>query len=177
MHKQIGRRRVLGFGIAVGLVGASVRVDAAAAARTLRFENLHTGERLSATYWSDGRYLDDELRQIGRVLRDHRTGETHAIDRRLLDLLHRLHESLEADRPFQVISGYRSPTTNEMLAHASGGVARNSLHTVGAAIDIRVQGRSLVQLRDAALRLRKGGVGFYPRSDFVHVDVGRVRSW
>jgi uncharacterized protein YcbK (DUF882 family) len=143
----------------------------------LSFENMHTGERLSAAYWSDGQYVEDELVLIHRILRDHRTGEIHTIDCQLLDLLHHLRVSLETDQPFQVISGYRSPATNEMLTRASEGVAHKSLHMLGAAIDLRVPGRSLVQVRDTALRIRGGGVGFYPQSNFVHVDVGRVRSW
>lgn len=153
------------------------RARAFGPARSLSFESLHTGERLSATYWADGRYQAEETKRIDQILRDHRTGEIHTIDSGLLDLLHQLRASLETGRPFQVISGYRSPATNGMLASASDGVARNSLHVLGLAIDVRVQDRSLTQLRDAALRLQGGGVGFYPRSNFVHVDVGRVRSW
>jgi len=111
------------------------------------------------------------------VLRDHRTGTQCAIDPRLLDLLHGLRNLLGTTRPFQVISGYRSPATNRVLASASSGVARDSLHTRGMAIDIRVPGIALDRLRDAAISLKGGGVGHYPRSDFVHLDVGRVRFW
>lgn len=145
--------------------------------KVLAFENLHTGERLSAVFRADQGYLPDALRQIDRVLRDHRTDEVHPIDTRLLELLATLCRRLELRQPFQVISGYRSPRSNAMLAEASGGVARHSLHLQGMAIDIRVAGVPLQRLRDAALALDGGGVGYYPKSDFVHVDVGRVRRW
>jgi len=117
------------------------------------------------------------LREVARVLRDHRTGIEGAIDPKLLDLLHALRAVLGTSRAFQVISGYRSPATNQMLAASSRGVARDSLHTRGMAIDIRIPGVALEHLRDAAMRLKGGGVGYYAQSNFVHVDVGRVRSW
>jgi uncharacterized protein YcbK (DUF882 family) len=127
-------------------------------------------------YWAEGRYLAEGLAAIDHLLRDHRTGEVRPIDRRLLDLLHRLAFALETRETFHVISGYRSPVTNAMLA-ARGGASPRSLHVVGQAIDLRVPGRALADLRRAALGLRGGGVGHYPSSDFVHVDVGRVRTW
>jgi uncharacterized protein YcbK (DUF882 family) len=161
----------------LALVCAPVRAAIAVAPRILRLESLHTGERLAATYWAGGGYVAEELRRIDHVLRDHRTGDVRPIDPGLLDLLVALRERLDTRAPFQIISAYRSPATNAMLAERGGGVARQSLHTRGLAIDIRVPGRSLTAVRDAALGLRAGGVGFYPRSDFVHVDVGRVRSW
>ncbi len=144
--------------------------------RKLSFENLHTGDRLSAAYWADGRYESDALREIAWVLRDHRANEVHPIEPHLLDLLYALGRVIDTAK-FQVISGYRSPITNAKLAAASEGVAVHSLHTQGMAIDIRVQGMHTAALRDAALSLHGGGVGYYPRSDFVHVDVGRVRRW
>lgn len=164
---------ILAAGLASGLHGAW----GASAARTLSFENLHTGERLSETYWADGAYIPEALRRIDHVLRDHRTGETHRIAPELLDLLTRLRAALDTEAPFQVISGYRSPRTNAMLASLSGGVARQSLHTKGLAIDIRVPGRRLTAVRDAAIALRGGGVGYYERSQFVHLDTGRIRTW
>ena len=145
--------------------------------RALEFYNLHTGETLSAEYWADGAYVPGALAEIDGLLRDFRTGERHPIDRSLLDLLHDLHTRLETQAPFHVISGYRSPHTNQMLRESSAGVAGHSLHMAGEAIDIRVPGRDLRQVRDAALSLGAGGVGFYPASDFVHVDVVRVRRW
>jgi uncharacterized protein YcbK (DUF882 family) len=174
------RRRVLQLGLAAAAAGLGPGItpaQALAARRALRLENLHTGEALAATYWSDGAYVPEALRQIDRVLRDHRTDETHPIDPTLLDLLTRVRSALGTEAPFQIISGYRSPRSNAMLASRSNGVARDSLHTKGLAIDIRVPGRALRQVRDAALALRGGGVGYYERSDFVHLDTGRVRAW
>jgi uncharacterized protein YcbK (DUF882 family) len=148
-----------------------------AGARKLKLENLHTGERLAADYSVDGRYQPDALQAINHILRDYRTGDVHVIDPRLLDLLHDLNARLETDAAFQVISGFRSPHTNEMLHERSSGVASKSLHTQGMAIDIRVPGRALNAVHASALILDRGGVGLYPTSDFVHVDVGRVRRW
>jgi uncharacterized protein YcbK (DUF882 family) len=143
----------------------------------LSFHNLHTGEALAIEYWQNGAYAADACAAIDQILRDHRTGEIHAIDARLLDLLHELSGQLETRAPFQVISGYRSPHTNAALADASSGVARGSLHMQGLAIDIAIEGVPTATLRDAALSLARGGVGFYPNPGFVHVDVGRVRRW
>jgi uncharacterized protein YcbK (DUF882 family) len=145
--------------------------------RTLRFYNLHTGEKLTATYWEHGGYIAQALESINYILRDFRAHEVKPIHPRLLDLLCALNRSLETAQPFDVISGYRSPATNAMLAARSEGVAQHSLHMLGEAIDIRVPGRPLPVLRQAAYRLAMGGVGYYPRSDFVHVDIGRVRYW
>jgi uncharacterized protein YcbK (DUF882 family) len=145
--------------------------------RGLEFYNTHTNERLRTTYWSGGSYLSSSLDDINFILRDFRANEIKAIDTRLLDLLHRLHTSLDTSEPFHVISGYRTAATNALLHAASEGVAVHSLHIDGMAIDIRVPGRDLTVLRRAALALQGGGVGYYPRSDFVHVDVGRVRTW
>lgn len=145
--------------------------------KSLSFLNTHTGETIRAAYWDKGRYVPDALAGINRVLRDHRSGETHPIDPQLLDLLHALSRKLETRSPFHVISGYRSPATNAALREQGRGVASGSLHIVGKAIDIRLPGVDLADLRRSALALGAGGVGYYPRPDFVHVDVGRVRSW
>jgi uncharacterized protein YcbK (DUF882 family) len=153
------------------------RAAALTGARALAFRNLHTGEFLDAVYRVDGRYVPDALRRIDWLLRDYRAGEAHEIDRRLLDLLSALRSVLDSSELFEVISGYRSPATNAWLAATSSGVARGSLHVAGMAIDIRLPGRSLGTLRDAARSLGRGGVGYYPRSGFVHVDVGPVRYW
>lgn len=184
MIDAMSRRRMLRFGAAgaASVVLCQPRLAQALAPsptppRRLRFENLHTGEAASLDYWVDGRYVGEAIRRIDHLLRDHRTGEVRAMDKGLLDLLHRLRQTLGTEAPFQIISGYRSPRTNAMLASRSDGVARNSLHTDGLAVDIRVPGRTLREVRDAALSLKAGGVGFYARSDFVHVDIGRVRSW
>ena len=170
-------RAALGACAALGATPALARAVATAPERRLSFDNLHTGERLSAVYWEAGAYLPDASRQIEWVLRDFRVNQTHPIDPRLLDLLFALHAMLPDGAPYEVISGYRSPATNAMLRSASDGVAAHSLHTQGMAIDVRVPGIVLARLRDSAKGLRGGGVGYYPRSDFVHVDVGRVRYW
>ncbi len=147
--------------------------------RALSLHNIHTGEHLAIDYWQDGVYRPEALTAINHVLRDFRTGDVHAIEPALLDLLAGLHGRLETAQPFEVISGYRAPATNAMLRseHDHSGVASKSLHMQGMAIDIRVPGRALDRLRDAALAAQVGGVGYYPQSDFVHVDVGRVRRW
>ncbi len=149
----------------------------APAARSLGLHNLHTGETLSTTYWADGAYVDGALVEIDRVLRDFRTGEVRPIDRALLDLLHDLRHVLGSTETFHVISGYRSPKTNQALAAKSGGVAKKSLHMRGMAIDVRLPGTQLSTLKEAAVALKLGGVGYYPKPDFVHLDVGRVRYW
>ncbi len=144
---------------------------------SLSFYNLHTGESLKAVYYENGGYLAGALQEINYVLRDFRANEVKPIDPRLLDLLVALHGRLDTSAPFDVISGYRSAKTNAMLHTHSEGVAVHSLHIDGRAIDIRVPNRDLSTLRQTALTLHAGGVGYYPRSDFVHVDTGRVRCW
>jgi uncharacterized protein YcbK (DUF882 family) len=145
----------------------------------LFFDNIHTGEKLKVEYWTKGRYLPDALAEVNHLLRDFRTGHVHPIAPQLLDLLVMVRSRLETAEPVSIISGYRSPATNAMLRgeHEHSGVATKSLHMQGMAIDIRILGRSLAALHTAALAERAGGVGYYPQSDFVHVDVGRVRSW
>ena len=177
-HHHATRRRVLRLGLA-GMAGllAPVGRAAAAEARVLALRSLHTGEFVRATYWAAGRYVRDGLAEIDRLLRDHRSNAVHPIDRGLLDVLGALSERLETREPFEVISGYRSPATNARLVATTSGVAVGSLHVAGMAVDIRVPGRPLGAVRDAAKTLRAGGVGYYPDSDFVHVDVGRVRYW
>jgi len=147
------------------------------ATRSLHFTHTHTGERLAVEYFSGGDYLPDALATVNHFLRDFRTGDVHPIDAGLLDLLHNLAGLTQTERSFEVISGYRSPATNEMLRHRSEGVAAGSLHMKGQAIDIRLSDVPLAKLRTAAQSARAGGVGYYPASDFVHVDTGRVRSW
>jgi len=150
---------------------------AGTASRSLRFHHTHTGESLAVEYFSRGSYAPDALEAINRHLRDFRTGEEHVIDPSLLDLLHRIQAATHTSVPFEVISGYRSPKTNQMLREKSSGVAASSLHMQGKAIDIRLRDVPLSTLRAAALDLRAGGVGYYPDSQFVHVDTGRVRTW
>ena len=145
--------------------------------RELSFYNTHTGEKLTATFWSDGRYLDDGVEEISWLLRDHRADKASTMDPNLLDLLHRLQQQVGHPGEYHVISGYRSPETNDKLARSSAGVAKRSYHMLGQAIDVRLPGFDTRQLKQAALELRGGGVGYYASSDFVHLDVGRVRSW
>lgn len=143
----------------------------------LAFRHTHTGERLRLVYRQGGSYHSESLARIDWLLRDFRTGDSGRIEPGLLDLLHMLANRFDG-RPFDVISAFRSPRTNEMLRETGGGgVARRSLHLEGRAIDIRIVGVDTARLRDAALELRAGGVGFYPGSDFVHLDTGAVRSW
>ena len=145
--------------------------------KSLAFYNTHTGEHLKAIYWADGNYVDGSLREINYILRDPRNNETRDIDIRLLDFLFAVRQEIEPSEPFHVISGYRSAATNAFLRAHGSGVAENSLHLVGKAIDIRVPGKDTRTLQKAAKALRRGGVGYYPKSDFVHVDIGRVRYW
>jgi len=147
------------------------------AERVLRLQNLHTGESLKATYWADGQYIAEELTALNRVLRDHRSNETYSMDQHLFDILHMLQQQVDSNGTYHVISGYRSPKTNAMLNSKSSSVARRSLHMQGRAIDIRMPGVELKNLRQAALDLKAGGVGYYARSNFIHVDTGRTRSW
>ena len=180
--RPLGRRSLLA-GLGAGAALAAAGTPAAAfirpprASRELTFEHLHTGERLSAVYMTRGRLDAAGLQRLDYILRDWRTGEVVRIDRRLYVLLDELRHRLRTDAPFQIISGYRAPKTNAMLRASSGGVAKRSYHTRAMAIDIVVPDRSTEQVRDAALNLRRGGVGYYPSSGFVHVDVGPVRRW
>ena len=175
----ISRRRLLALTGAAGVSAMFGRVGRADVpeVRTLSFEHTHTGERLSVTYQEHGANLPDALGAIDRVLRDFRTGEVHPIEPALLDLLHDLVHATGTSSPFHVISGYRSSATNEMLRLRGGGVARTSMHLFGRAIDVRLADVDCRSLRDAALDLARGGVGYYPGPAFVHVDTGRVRRW
>lgn len=145
--------------------------------RKAKLLNLHTGESTSVVYKENGTIIHDALSEVNNVLRDFRNGEVMQMDVALLDMLDELSRRLEVNIPYNVISAYRSPATNAMLAARSDGVARGSLHMQGKAIDIRVPGIALSHVRNAAKDLQKGGVGFYPGSDFVHLDTGRIRYW
>lgn len=176
-----GRRRFLS---AAGLAGAGWLLGRPAFGdpapqppRSLSFLNTHTGEKVSAVYWADGSYRPEGLAAIDRVLRDHRTGNIHAIDRRLLDVLHALRQDVGTKAPFHVISSYRSPKTNALLRSNGRAVAEKSLHMEGRAADVRLPGVALDDLHRAAVARKAGGVGYYSGPAFVHVDVGRVRYW
>ncbi|UCD82794.1 MAG: YcbK family protein [Desulfobacterales bacterium] len=146
--------------------------------RKLTFYNTHTDERLSVRYYINGKYDRKALSDINYILRDHRTDDIFDIDRSLLDLLYAISVKTRSHAAtFEVISGYRSPATNALLHKKSRGVATKSLHMLGKAIDIRLSGHDTRRLHKTAVKLKGGGVGFYPKSDFVHVDVGSVRYW
>jgi len=145
--------------------------------RALSFEHLHTGERLSVTYFANGVYNERALGAINHLLRDFRTAQVHPIRRQLLDQLHMVHAAIGSDAPFQIICGFRSPATNAFLRRTSTGVAQHSLHMDGMAIDVRLADTRTRDLRDAAARLKLGGVGYYASSNFVHLDTGRPRQW
>jgi uncharacterized protein YcbK (DUF882 family) len=145
--------------------------------RVVELVHTHTHEQLELTVPASGAHASDGLAALNRFLRDHRTGDIHPIDPGLLDILADLHAAFGASGPFHVISGYRSPRTNAMLRGRSRGVAAGSLHVEGRAVDVRLQGTDSAVLRDAAISLRRGGVGYYASSDFVHLDTGRFRTW
>jgi uncharacterized protein YcbK (DUF882 family) len=175
--RGIGRRAVLkgAAGAALLAVMSSAR---ASEARALSFYHTHTGERLRVTYAQGSAHIPEALQEINRFLRDFRTGDTHPIDPRLLDALYLLDQRTTAGGgTFEIISAFRSPRTNEMLRNRGSAVAERSLHMEGRALDVRLTGVRTARLREEALSLEVGGVGFYRSSDFVHVDTGRVRFW
>lgn len=147
--------------------------------RQLSFYHTHTGEHLDIVYARDGAYIPSALEEINRFLFDFRTGDKAEMDPELLDLIYDVRAALGSDGTYEVVSAYRSPRTNEMLRGRSvnTGVAKNSQHLLGKAIDVRLEGVRTTRLRDAALAMQRGGVGFYEASDFVHMDTGRPRSW
>ena len=179
---KLSRRGFLASMGGVAATLATPRVFASAAPiavrdRELSFYNTHTGEKLSAAFWSNGKYLKDGIEEISWLMRDHRAGEASPMDPKLLDLLHTLQEKVGHQGEFQVISGYRSPATNSMLNKNTSGVAKRSYHMQGKAIDVRMSGFDTSQLHKAAKSLKAGGVGYYSSSNFLHLDVGRVRYW
>ena len=143
----------------------------------LKLYNLHTTEEIDTVFWQEGEYNLDALSALNTLLRDHRTGEIRSIDPKLFSLLYLVNNKLENRHAISVISGYRSAETNRKLAKRNAGVATNSYHIKGRAIDLRITGKDTTALRDVGLRLRVGGVGYYQRSDFVHFDTGPHRSW
>jgi uncharacterized protein YcbK (DUF882 family) len=160
--------------------GSAKSAPSAAPEYRLRFYHTHTGERLDIVYRRGNQYIPKALGELDHFLRDHRTGEVRHFDPRLFDLLHDLTASVgDSGAEINVICGYRTPWSNEFLRTRSPhtGVAQHSLHMQAEAIDIRLREIPTSELRDAALRLHRGGVGYYRSSDFVHVDVGRVRQW
>lgn len=147
--------------------------------RQLSFYHTHTGKRLDVVYSRDGAYVPSALEEINHFLFDFRTGDKAEMDPELLDLIYDVREALDSEGTYQVVSAYRSPKTNEMLRgrSQSSGVAKNSQHLLGKAIDVRLEGVKTATLRDKAISMKRGGVGYYQASDFVHMDTGRVRRW
>lgn len=190
-NKDFSRRSFLGLGAATlgGVILSSLVTPAAAAnfksgvigegARRLAFRNTHTGESFSGVYRVGDKYLPDAFKQINYVLRDFRTDQVYAMDPRVIDIMYTVHRMTGQNKPFQIISGYRSPKTNTMLRGKSRntGVAKKSLHMKGQAIDLRMEDFSTKRIRDLTASLRAGGVGYYSKSDFVHMDTGDVRTW
>jgi uncharacterized protein YcbK (DUF882 family) len=182
-HLTLSRRQflyggaVLTAGLALpGSLRAAIAPDDAQQQRLILF-NLHTREKLDVCYAQRGAYRPEALAAINNILRDHRANKIHPIDTRLLDLLSAIRSRVGPDACLHIVSGYRSPETNQMLRQRSHRVARKSLHMKGHAADIRIPGVPTKKLRKIAIGLRQGGVGYYPRSRFVHVDIGQVRTW
>lgn len=184
LELQINRRKFIRLGVLAAAAAAFSPVHAVAAAaaglepkKNLSFFNTHTGESLEVCYCRNGDYPSQALNRIRHLLRDHRTGNSKAIDPRVLDILYRLSRRLRTTEPFHIVSGYRSPATNAALHRKSLKVASRSFHTRGMAIDFRLPNRHTSTVHTAALAIQAGGVGYYPESDFVHVDCGPVRCW
>ena len=176
------RRRFIGVAaVATGVTFIHPAPAVSFAPRSISLHNIHTGESLREVYWANGHYIREVVRDINWVLRDHHSDEVRPMNAGVLDVLGRLRDRLEVRDPIQVVCGYRSPTTNHRMALHDGGVASNSYHMYGMAVDMRCERRDLNQVRGAALSLaqqcRLGGVGYYPESDFVHVDCGPQRTW
>ena len=183
LNRNINRRELLQVG-AIAAVSTIFPGPALALAnyrfpmeKKLSFYNTHTGESLETVYRSGYKYIPENLDAINRIMRDHRTGETKIIDTRLLELLYVLSAKLDSRNPFYIVSAYRSPESNRKLRMQSSRVAKRSMHMYGKAVDIRLPDCELKELKDAAVQLGGGGVGYYPDSHFVHLDVGPVRYW
>ncbi|HEY8191098.1 MAG TPA: DUF882 domain-containing protein [Alphaproteobacteria bacterium] len=189
LSEGLNRRDVLKTGLA-GMMGVlpvlllgSLPVHAGTFAApksdaySIAFRNQHTGEYFSGAYRVGGKYLPESFERINNVLRDFRTGEVFPVDPRIIDIMYVSHRKTGANQPFEVLSGYRSPRTNDMLRRASEGVAQHSLHLTGQAVDVRLPGYSTRNLKSIAVKIRAGGVGYYPDSNFVHMDTGKVRQW
>lgn len=159
------------------VVSAAARQVYAPSYKIIALENNNTGDKLNLMYYERGHYVRDALQEISHLFRDFHTGEVHPIDPLLLDQLHDLKQALGIYKPFEVISGYRSPDTNANLRRQSHRVAKHSLHMEGRAIDIRVQGLDTRHIKNAAIAMARGGVGYYPDANFVHLDTGEIRTW
>ena len=187
-ENALSRREVLGYA-AVGAAGAAAAVSGPGAQaapnylrglgdfRKLNLANHRTGERLNIIYFADGAYIPEAVDEVSYILRDWRRNEIKPVDTRAIDIAAAVYRKVDANEPLQIISGYRSPETNQALRRKGRGVAKNSFHTRGMAIDLTMQSRSVSQLYRAAMDLKAGGVGRYTRAHFIHVDSGPTRSW
>ncbi len=180
---RISRRTFLKMGTSTVLTTAFTQPVIAAVLparhepRVLSFFNIHTGETLRACYRANGKLIHHEVNRINHIMRDYRTGEIKPVDPDLLDLLHHIVIQVKPHSPINIISGYRSPRTNAALRKITTGVARKSLHMQGRAIDIRIPGYQTTTLRQLAIDLKSGGVGYYSESDFIHLDTGPIKVW
>lgn len=182
MTQQIdtARRRLIQQGAALSLGSLflpNVLAKGHDPERKVSLYNVHTGESVNATYWAEGQYINEELQRVYHLLRDFRQDQSVKMDVALIEALNRIHTMTGSKQSFQVVSGYRSPKTNEMLRRRGHRVAKNSYHLRGQAIDFRLPDVQLSKAKKAAVSLKAGGVGYYPRSNFIHVDTGRVRYW
>ena len=180
---NVTRRRVCQLGLATFFMGMAPRISQAGTKRSdeperfLDIYNTHTDERLKVVYWANGTYISKAFVQVNQILRDHRTNEVTTIAPELIDFLYLIGKAVEARYPFHIVSGYRSPATNAMLRGQSKQVAKYSRHIKGQAVDFYLPRRDLAVVRRAAVAAKRGGVGYYPQSNFIHVDTGRVRTW
>ena len=179
----ISRRNFLGLVLCAGLTGLSPKAVIAAvegvrtSEKSLSLYNPHTKDHFKGIYWRNGKYVDDALKNINHIMRDFRAKDIKQIDTRLLDLLHGITTKLKPKNPIHVISGYRTPETNAKLRKRGKGAAKNSYHVMGKAVDIHLPGWRTSALRKAAYKMKSGGVGYYPKRRFVHIDVGPIRYW
>lgn len=179
------RRAILKMGLAGFLASATPLVMMSKASAAVNYggtysvalKHAHTGESFSGVYRVGNRYLPESFEKLNYVLRDFRTGDIFPMDPRVVDIISAVQAKTRTGRPLEVLSGYRSPKTNNMLRHETSGVAKNSMHLYGQAIDFRIDGFNTGRLRKVAMGMKAGGVGYYPRSDFVHVDTGKIRYW
>jgi uncharacterized protein YcbK (DUF882 family) len=178
-QKRRHRRHLLKSMVGTSVVGLLLPIRQAIGLdeKRLSFYHTHTGETLDVTFARGGEFIRPALEKVNEFLSDFRTGDVTEIDPELLNLIFDIRESLGSQGRYEVISAYRSPKTNDMLRSRGGGVAKNSQHLLGKAIDVRLDDVELPKLRDAALAQQRGGVGYYAKSNFVHIDTGRVRRW
>jgi uncharacterized protein YcbK (DUF882 family) len=182
MNTALDRREILKYGLVGALASVtpllfSGSAQAASEPWRARFRNSHTGESFDGVYRVGGKYLPESFERINHVLRDHRSGEAFPMDPHVLDIMTMVHRKTGVRGPIEIFSGYRSPKTNSGLRGASSGVAKNSFHMYGQALDMHIDNYSTAKLRNIAKSIKAGGVGYYPGSKFVHVDTGAVRSW